>query len=383
MVLEKLKQTVGVIQHHDAITGTEKQHVTDDYHRRIHLALEESFSAFSLEENLHVCSMLNMSQCLVSENMENSLTISVYNPLSRERTTSIRIPVVEDGAYILRDENSAPIPTQVLPLPEHVLTLPGRNSSAKFELVATLKNIPPLGFTNLILTKDSSVVSKLRKKKKATLFLLSNNKTKLVYKHKKNRFYLTNKMTGKESEFDLDIMYYVGHRGNNSEFEFRASGAYIFRPDGDDPISFGPPVAVEEYTGDLVDELHLKYEEEWINIIIRTYKTDPMIEVDWTVGPIPISDEIGKEVIIRYSSNIENNGEFVTDSNGRQLLSRIRNYRPTFEINMTEPTAQNYYPVNSKILLRNEAGSELGVLVDRSQGGGSIKDGSVELMVHR
>ena len=108
-----------------------------------------------------------------------------------------------------------------------------------------------------------------------------------------------------------------------------------------------------------------------------------MIEIDWTVGPIPVSDGIGKEVIIRYSTDIQNNGEFFTDSNGRQLLGRIRNYRPTFEINMTEPTAQNYYPVNSKILIRDEAGSELGVLVDRSQGGGSIQDGSVELMVHR
>ena len=117
--------------------------------------------------------------------------------------------------------------------------------------------------------------------------------------------------------------------------------------------------------------------------MIRTYKTEPLIEIDWTVGPIPVSDGIGKEVIIRYSTDIQNNGEFFTDSNGRQLLSRIRDYRPTFEINMTEPTAQNYYPVNSKILIRDEAGSELGVLVDRSQGGGSIQDGSVELMVHR
>ena len=270
LTLEKLKQTVGVIQHHDAVTGTEKQHVTDDYHRRIHLGLEESFSTFSLEQNINICNMLNISQCLVSENLEDNLAISVYNPLSRDRTVNIRIPIAEDGTYTLQDENAELIPIQILPIPEHVLSIPGRNSSAKFELVATVENIPPLGFTNLILTKTARNPSKPVKKRKTTLFKLSNNKVQLVYKHKKNRFCLKDKMTGEESKFDLDIMYYVGHRGNNSEFEFRASGAYIFRPDGDNPISFGPPVSVEEYPGELVDELHFKYEAEWVNIIIRT-----------------------------------------------------------------------------------------------------------------
>ena len=30
--------------------------------------------------------------------------------------------------------------------------------------------------------------------------------------------------------FSQEFLYYVGHRGNNTEFDFRASGAYIFRP---------------------------------------------------------------------------------------------------------------------------------------------------------
>ena len=32
--LDFLEETVGVMQHHDAVTGTEKQHVADNYHLR-------------------------------------------------------------------------------------------------------------------------------------------------------------------------------------------------------------------------------------------------------------------------------------------------------------------------------------------------------------
>ena len=64
------------------------------------------------------------------------------------------------------------------------------------------------------------------------------------------------------------------------------------------------------------------------------------------------------------------------------MMERKLNYRPTFEINMTEPVAQNYFPVNSKILLKDSQ-KQLGVLTDRSQGGSSLADGCLELMLHR
>jgi len=172
-----------------------------------------------------------------------------------------------------------------------------------------------------------------------------------------------------------------GHRGNNSEFEFRASGAYIFRPEsgGPDPIPGGWEDTLVK--GTVVDELVRAY-SDWVMLVIRLYHQTKTVEIGWQVGPIPVDDYIGKEVVLRYASSVENEGRFKTDSLGRQLMERVRDYRPTFEINQTEPESQNYYPVASTIMIEDET-HQLAVLTDRPQGGTSPSPGSVELMLHR
>lgn len=73
---------------------------------------------------------------------------------------------------------------------------------------------------------------------------------------------------------------------------------------------------------------------------------------------------------------------FYTDSNGREMLKRIRDFRETFPLTYEEPVAQNYYPVTSKILIKDEnTGERFAVLNDRAQGGASLQSGEVELMV--
>ena len=95
-----------------------------------------------------------------------------------------------------------------------------------------------------------------------------------------------------------------------------------------------------------------------------------------------MSDGVGKEVVVTYSTDIASNAAFSTDSNGRQMMLRRRGERPTYTIDETEPVAQNYYPVNTRIVVRDEQ-QQLGVLTDRSQGGSSLQDGTIELMLHR
>lgn len=91
---------------------------------------------------------------------------------------------------------------------------------------------------------------------------------------------------------------------------------------------------------------------------------------------------IGKEVVSKFKSSIASQGELLTDSNGREMLLRRRNFRPTWNLSQTEPVAGNYYPINAAAAIR-DAAAQLTVLVDRSQGAGSVLDGELELMVHR
>lgn len=108
------------------------------------------------------------------------------------------------------------------------------------------------------------------------------------------------------------------------------------------------------------------------------------VEVEWLVGPIPVADSIGKEIINIYTTDIASSGEFYTDSNGRELLKRKRDSRETWDLKLSEPVSGNYYPIVSQLGIRDTSkGIGLTVVTDRAEGGSSLKDGQIELMVHR
>ena len=46
--LDALREAMGTMQHHDAITGTEKQHVADDYARTLARGFEDASGAVSV-----------------------------------------------------------------------------------------------------------------------------------------------------------------------------------------------------------------------------------------------------------------------------------------------------------------------------------------------
>lgn len=114
--------------------------------------------------------------------------------------------------------------------------------------------------------------------------------------------------------------------------------------------------------------------------MVRVYKNDNYAEFQWLVGSIPIDDKIGREIISRFDTDIESEGIFFTDSNGREMLRRKRNHRDTWNLTLIENVSGNYYPVTAKIAIEDDT-RRFAILTDRAQGGSSLADGSLELMV--
>ena len=76
-----------------------------------------------------------------------------------------------------------------------------------------------------------------------------------------------------------------------------------------------------------MEEVHQVF-NGWITQVVRVYRQLNSIEFDWQIGPIPLNSyEAGVEVISRIDSNLNTNQTFFTDSNGRETLRRIKDYR--------------------------------------------------------
>ena len=69
-----------------------------------------------------------------------------------------------------------------------------------------------------------------------------------------------------------------------------------------------------------------------------------------------------------------------TDSNGREMLERRKDMRPTWKLKQSEPVAGNYYPINTRMYIK-DLENQFTLLNDRSQGGASLSEGSLEVMV--
>ncbi|PSN50451.1 Lysosomal alpha-mannosidase [Blattella germanica] len=420
--LNMMREAMGVMQHHDAVTGTEKQHVAFDYARILYKGFEECRIITETALNkliappktplqvpganqipIRSCLLLNISQCDVSET-SSQFVVTVYNPLSRPVSKYIRFPV-NGPAYSVKDPAGKPVKSQMVPIPQSVVEMPGRVSKAANELVFYAENLPPMGFRSYYISKGNKMhISKHYRSTDGRDIAMGPARFRILLDGHSGKL-KSMRIDGVKFDVGQDLYYYEGDNGSNSEAADRASGAYIFRPNGTDakriyhqykPITYKGDVRfrnfifvyIEAYLlipGDLVDEVHIKL-NNWASQVWRYYKQGAVysVELEWLVGPIPIEDQVGKEIITRFSSPLNSEGLFYTDSNGREMIERKRNFRPTWKLDLHEPVAGNYYPVTSKISIKDQSEKiEFAILTDRAQGGSSLNDGEIELMVHR
>uniref|UniRef100_A0A671T5G9 Alpha-mannosidase n=1 Tax=Sinocyclocheilus anshuiensis TaxID=1608454 RepID=A0A671T5G9_9TELE len=369
---DTMKRAMGVAQHHDAVSGTEKQHVAYDYARRLatgwahcEVLVRNSLAVLSGSESPRVfCENLNISVCPLTESSQK-FSMNVYNPLGRTVSWPVRLPV-NGSLYSVTDTNGKAVNSQV-----------GNYVCMSFKLICNIYDM-----------KSSSLLPLLS----VRWFHFSiNNKSVLMYVFKflKVTFddttgllsSLTNLETNQTIRLTQNFYWYNASAGNNKESR-QPSGAYIFRPNSSDPFVINKTAEIQIVTVSSTVQEVTQWFSPWVSQVVRLYEGHSELELEWTVGPVPIADGLGKEVITRLDTDIESSDYFYTDSNGREVLERRKDYRPTWDLKQTEPIAGNYYPINSRAYIKDDK-HQLTVVTDRSQGASSIYNGSLEIMLHR
>lgn len=388
----------GVTQHHDSVSGTSKQHVAYDYAKRVSVGsgiadglVEPALASKTIEGQsgtapiLSYCPLANISVCSITQSANGNLVVLLYNPIARERTELVRIPV-NTSSWAVVDSNNAAVPSDVLKTFESNANKPG---FAPFT-ISFIATVNGLGFNSYFLTPTKNTVSvpTITPKRRSLLETnpaqnnyLDNGVWRIDFDSSTNLITTVTDIATKAAyPFSQTFWYYASYQGNSQH-----SGAYIFRPNDSSSVDVAIPlsgsVQLTLVNGAVVKEARMIF-NDWIHQTVRLVEGHRHIEFEYTVGDIPIGDNQGKEIITRFSSNIASQQGWYTDSNGREFLYRKLNYRPTWNLTVHQPVAGNYYPANIGAGL-DDGTTAMVVLNDRSQGCASLHDGELEFMVHR
>ncbi|XP_006661627.2 alpha-mannosidase-like [Oryza brachyantha] len=402
-----LEDPLGIAQHHDAVSGTAKQHTTDDYSKRLALGASQvekgvntaltcltssKGTCMSPAMKFSQCQLLNISYCPSTEeeiSAAKSLVVVVYNPLGWERSDFIRVPV-NDAHLVVKTSDGTSLESQLVEVDNvtanlrklYVKAYLGITSdkAPKYWLVFQA-SVPPMGWNTYFISKSTGTghVSTMVSPSNETI-QVGQGPLKMSFSSTSGQLKrMFNSISGVDLPIQQSFLWYGSSTGDSADSQ--ASGAYIFRPNGATPTIVSRTVPLKVIHGPLVDEVHQQF-SSWIYQVTRLYKDKEHAEVEYTIGPIPVDDDIGKEVVTRLTANMVTNSTFYTDSNGKDFIKRVRNHRDDWDLQVTQPVAGNYYPVNLGIYVA-DGKYELSVLVDHAVGASSIQDGQIEIMLHR
>lgn len=381
------------------------------------------------------CTRLNISICEVSASEgQKSFSVAAWNSRGTPaQAYTFRVPVknVDGDSWNVLGPDGSSLAHQLVELDHRTLELPklylnwfGMDKATREKAFEKLSNgathtlvfqndIPAVGFSVFTVTKQHEASAAIPQHTSSLLRKAATAPPLREFDNGKYRIALDpdtqalRSITNLETNFTCKLFiqwgWYQSSTGGCTAAgcdQDADSGAYMFRPESSTFHFPGPKAKMQTHviSGELTTEIR-QIVSPWVSHVIRLDRHAPYVEIEYTVGPIPTHNEwldspnrteqLGKELAVRYSSCIsDSDGQFFTDSNGLEMMERHRDRRPSWHPQtfswLDEPVASNYYPINSMIGLRSKQSAQRFVVVtDSTQGGTSLHDGELELMVHR
>lgn len=410
---DKLKKAVAVAQHHDGISGTSKEFVTQDYITRLQDGVNDSgVVSYDLTKSRDYNGWIGYDSGQVGGNTggDEDKSVILYNSLGWLRREELDFNGI--GRVVVEIDSLSTLKISFIETGEG-FTLKTRGSGRAFIANESTTRKTLIEQSSRSLENDGQVYDEdislglVEQNDGFIQVIFSDKDNNVGNRHKSDANELSrqsktngyvmetaagdgmadqaNEPTQEDKKIETeplvnhsnDLTFYkIGaqwllydsHPGNDSSnqaFRKQSSGAYIFRPLHQAPKPLKNP--------------------ELQNIVYRSEfkKINGHIEFFYDVNELPVDfdTEIGSELILRFK--MPTGGyQFFTDATNAGFLRRERVFRPL------EPTASGFYPVTSQVYLQSSNSAEntpgcFELTFDRSIGVASLTDDTIDIMINR
>ncbi|XP_040113420.1 alpha-mannosidase 2x isoform X3 [Oryx dammah] len=408
-LLTDARRTLGLFQHHDAITGTAKEAVVVDYGVRLlrslvslkqvimnaaHYLVLGDKKAYHFDPEVPFLQMddtrLNhdaLPERTVIQLESSPRYVVLFNPLEQERLSVVSLLVSSPRVRVLSEEGQ-PLAVQV-----------SAHWSSATDMVPDVYQVsvpvrlPALGLGVLQLQQGldgpRTLPSSVRVYLHGRPLSVSRNEAfpLRVIDSGTSDFALSNRymqvwfsgLTGllksvrrvdeeQEQRVDMEFLVY-GTRSSKDK-----SGAYLFLPDGEAKpyIPRDPPV-LRVTEGPFFSEVVACYEH--VHQVVRLYNLPGVEGLSLDVSSlVDIRDYVNKELALRIRTDIDSQGIFFTDLNGFQV--QPRRYLKKL------PLQANFYPMPVMAYLQ-DAQNRLTLHTAQALGVSSLHSGQLEVILDR
>ena len=375
----KARDSLGVLQHHDAVTGTSKERTNKDYENMAISGID------NLKQGINrLISMIGkvdiiQSNCGYEEqlDLDKETDCVVINPgKQKKHFFNIRTEADKEESveYIIKTDKKEYTANGVSFYDkENGCTY----SSLQFEYELEKENI----ISPIKIIKTDKIIPKKYFDKVEASYPIGD---KMTFNTSTLEF------TIHSLKYTLNHEYYTSYTGTNSTVRPEKSnpdGAYIFAPcensaqhfDIDKTRSFIQQTS--SYT-----TIALRYPHSYLLLIISHNSND--IYTESIFDPISKDAKVGYNYILSLKTNIDNintkynKPEIYTDSQGINMLQRIKDTHPKYNYTVTEEVSSNFYPITSMVSMC-DSDKKVTIYSDRAQSAGVINKGEIQLILQR
>ena len=388
------RENLGVLQHHDAVTGTSKEKTNKDYENMAIIGVEKI--------KKHIYMLFNIlggdNPFDSSIGYEEDITIEDKNKGENNNFIIIDQGFHEDYLFNYRlnvDQNNNLKESFEYEIISEKNSYFGNNISfydADIGLkYSSLQFNLPLNKNNLVksisIMKSNKIIQKKYFSELKDEKISINNKA-FVFDTKNLKF------KNDKTEFCLSHSYYTSYDGTNSKVRPEKSnpdGAYIFAPCEDELQRYQSINKNKSFIqqNEHFTSIVLRYPSSYLIIIVNNNNLN--IYTESIFDPLPRKSENAFNYLLVLDSNINNinkeysQPEIYTDSKGINMIKRIKNTRQHYKYELTEKITSNFYPITSVVSLHEVENEDniISIYSDRAQSAGVIEKGQIQLICQR